>query len=96
MGTEGEHMLGVNTRLRWVGYFQRKDRENVGRRMLRMALHGRRSRGRPERRFMDVVKEDVEVAGVRGCRGQMQRTEEMEEEDSLREQLEEEHLSIIP
>lgn len=41
---------------------------------------------------MDVVKEGVEVAGEK----RMQRTEEMEEEDSLREQLEEEHWSIIP
>lgn len=63
--TEGEHMLGVTTRLRWVGHFQRKDRENVGGRMLRMELHGRRSKGRTERRFMDEVKEGMEVAGVR-------------------------------
>lgn len=58
-------MLGVNTRLRWAGYFQRKDRENVGRRMLRTDLRGRRAQIRPERRFMDVVKERVEVTGVR-------------------------------
>ena len=31
----------------------------IGRRMLRMELPGERKRGRPKRRFMDVVKEDT-------------------------------------
>ena len=31
----------------------------IGRRMLRMELPGKRKRGRPKRRFMDVVKEDM-------------------------------------
>ena len=31
----------------------------IGRRMLRMELTGKRKRGRPKRRFMDVVKEDM-------------------------------------
>ena len=33
--------------------------------MLEMELPGRRQRGRPERRFMDAVKEDMQVVGVR-------------------------------
>ena len=32
---------------------------DIGRRMLRMELPGKRKRGRPKRRFMDVVKEDM-------------------------------------
>ena len=31
----------------------------IGRRMMRMELPGKRKRGRPKRRFMDVVKEDM-------------------------------------
>ena len=31
----------------------------LGVRMLRMELPGKRKRGRPKRRFMDVVKEDM-------------------------------------
>ena len=31
----------------------------IGRSMLRMELPGKRKRGRPKRRFMDVVKEDM-------------------------------------
>ena len=30
-----------------------------------MELPGRRRRGRPERRFMDAVKEDMQIVGVR-------------------------------
>ncbi|KAF7653604.1 hypothetical protein LDENG_00081120, partial [Lucifuga dentata] len=44
-------------RLRWFGH--------IGRRMLRLELPGRRPRGRPKRRFMDVVKEDMKLVGVR-------------------------------
>ena len=52
------------TRLRWYGHLRRKDDGFIGRRMLRMELPGKRKRGRPKRRFMDVVKEymaEVEV-----------------------------------
>ena len=52
-------------RLRWLGHVQRRDSEYIGRRMLSFELPGRRSRGRPKRRFMDVVKEDMKVVGVR-------------------------------
>ena len=31
---------------------------------LRMELPGRRKRGRPKRKFMDAVKEDMRIAGV--------------------------------
>lgn len=34
-------------------------------RMWQMELPGKRKRGRPQSRFMDVVKEEVETVGVR-------------------------------
>ncbi|KAF7704300.1 hypothetical protein HF521_021372 [Silurus meridionalis] len=40
------------------------EKRHIGRRMLRMELPGSRKRGRPRRRFMDVVKEDMHVVGV--------------------------------
>ena len=43
----------------------RMDSGYIGKRMLEMELPGRRRRGRPKRRFMDVVKEDMQVVGVR-------------------------------
>ena len=42
-----------------VWNIRRTDGGYIGRRMLRMELPGKRKRGRPKRRFMDVVKEDM-------------------------------------
>lgn len=46
-----------------------EDRDCVGRRVLRMELAGGRPRGRPERRFMDEVKDEVSRWDRRECRG---------------------------
>ena len=46
-------------RLRWYGHVRRKYDGYIGRRMLRMELPGKRKRGRPKRRCMDVLKEDM-------------------------------------
>ena len=61
-GTAQVEKFGEKTRearLRWYGHLRRKDDGYIGRRMLRMELPGKRKRGRPKRRFMDVVKEDM-------------------------------------
>ena len=61
-GTAQVGKFGERTRearLRWYGHLRRKDDGYIGRRMLRMELPGKRKRGRPKRRFMDVVKEDM-------------------------------------
>ncbi|KAI5087806.1 hypothetical protein C0J45_22295, partial [Silurus meridionalis] len=52
-------------RLRWFGHVQRRDMNYIGRRMLRMEPQGRMKRGRPRRRFMDVVREDMQVVGMK-------------------------------
>ena len=55
--------LGMKMRegtLRWYGHVMRKDQEYVGRKMMEMELPGKRKRGRPKRRFLDVVKKDME------------------------------------
>ncbi|KAI5085808.1 hypothetical protein C0J45_1025, partial [Silurus meridionalis] len=59
-------------RLRWFGHVQRRNMSYIGRRMMRMEPPGRRKRGRPRRRFMDVVREDMQGSWCkRGrCRGQ--------------------------
>ena len=58
----GEKIRGA--RLRWYGHVRRREAEYVGRRMLEMEVPGRRRRGRPMRRWMDVVREDMERVGV--------------------------------
>ncbi|KAI5621974.1 hypothetical protein C0J50_18358 [Silurus asotus] len=52
-------------RLGWFGHVQRRDMSYIGRRMLRMEPPGRRKRGRPRRRFIDMVREDMQVVGVK-------------------------------
>ncbi|MCJ8736618.1 hypothetical protein PDJAM_G00014560 [Pangasius djambal] len=52
-------------RLRWFGHVQRRESEYIGRRMLDMELPGRRRRGRPKRRYMEVINEDMKLVGAR-------------------------------
>ena len=47
-----ENQERTEARLRWFGHVQRRDSEYVSR---RMKLPGKRRRGRPKRRFMDVM-----------------------------------------
>ncbi|XP_066965444.1 uncharacterized protein [Macrobrachium rosenbergii] len=46
-------------RLQWYGHVMRRDETYVGRRVMEMELPGRRARGTPKRRCMDVVREDL-------------------------------------
>ena len=67
-GTTQTGRLGEKSRearLRWFGHVQRRDSGAIGRRILEMELLGRRRRGSPKRRFMDAVREDIQVVGVR-------------------------------
>ena len=60
--------LGIKMRegrLRWYGDVMRRDQEYVGRKMIEMELPGKRRRGRPKRRFLDVVKEDMGEVGAK-------------------------------
>ena len=51
-------------RLRWYGHVMRRDQEYVGRKTMEMELPRKRRRGRPKRRFLDVVKEDMVEVGA--------------------------------
>ena len=52
-------------RLRWYRHVMRRDKEYVGRKMMEMKLPGKRRRGRPKRRFLDVVKENMREVGAK-------------------------------
>ena len=54
-----------NVRLRWYGRVKRREEDYVGKRMMEMTMPGRRKRGRPRRRWMDLVREDMERVGAR-------------------------------
>ena len=51
-------------RVRWYGHVMRRDQKYVRRKMMEMELPGKRKRGRPKRRFLDVVKEDMREVGA--------------------------------
>ena len=44
-------------RLRWYGHLMRREKEYVGRKMIKMELLGKRKRGKPKKRFLNLVKE---------------------------------------
>ena len=52
-------------RLRWYGHVMRRDQDYVGRKMMEMKLPGKRRRGRPKRKFLDIVKEDIGEVGAK-------------------------------
>ncbi|KAK3574713.1 hypothetical protein QTP86_015385 [Hemibagrus guttatus] len=66
-------------RLRWFGHVQRRESEYIGRRMLDMELPGRRQRGRPKRRYMDGINEDMKLVGPN--------VEDAEDRDKWREMI---------
>ena len=50
-------------RLRLYGDMTRKGETYTGRKVLKIDLTGKRRRGRPRKRYMDVIKEDMEAMG---------------------------------
>ena len=52
-------------RIRWYGHVQRREEGHVTRRTLEMEVEGRRARGRPRRRWMDCVLEDLATKRLR-------------------------------
>ena len=67
-GTVKVERLGMKMRegrLRWYGHVMRRDREYAGRKMMEMELPGKRKRGRPKRRLLDIVKGDIGKVGAK-------------------------------
>ena len=46
-------------RLKWYGHVMRREEHYVGRRAIEMKVHGRKNRGRPKRRWLDKVDDDI-------------------------------------
>ena len=58
----GRQTLECEATLVWT---RKKEEDYVGKRMMEMAVPGRRKGGRPRRRWMDLVREDMERVGAR-------------------------------
>ena len=46
-------------RLRWFGHIVRRDEEVEIKKVFELKIEGRRKRGRPVKRWIDVVEEDM-------------------------------------
>ena len=51
-------------RLKWYGHVMRREEHYVGRRAMVMKVQGIRKRGRPKRRWLDKVKDDIKEKGL--------------------------------
>ena len=51
-------------RLRWFGHVQRRDADNVTRRVTNLAIPGTRRRGRPNKTWHQQIKDDMTAVGV--------------------------------
>ena len=51
-------------RLKWYGHVMRREEHYVGRRAIVLKVQGRRMRGRPKRRWLDKVKDDIKEKGL--------------------------------
>ena len=58
----GEKLRGE--RLRWFGHVKRREESYIGRRMMKIEIPGKRTRGRPRRRWNDNIKEDMKKMDV--------------------------------
>ena len=66
-GTAHVRKLGEKVRearLKWFGHVLGRGTDYIGQRMLKMELPGRRRRGRPKRRYLDTVREDMRAVGL--------------------------------
>ncbi len=47
--------------MRWFGHVKRRGEECVGKIVIKMEAEGERKRGRPRRRWLNCIKEDLKA-----------------------------------
>jgi hypothetical protein len=55
-------------RMAWLGHVMRMDEERTRKRLLEWKPIGRRIRGRPRKRWIEDIEDDIEIMGIRGWR----------------------------
>jgi hypothetical protein len=53
-----------SNRLAWYEHVMRRDESHITKRVMTLNVDGHPSRGRPRKRWMDCVKEDMKIKGV--------------------------------
>ena len=54
------------SRLKWYGHVLRREDENVGKRVMAMEVPGKRRRGRPKRRWLESIRNDLSKRELSG------------------------------
>jgi len=55
-------------RLAWLGHVMRMEGKRIPERVLEWKPTGRRNRGRPRKRWIEDIEEDIRIMGIRGWR----------------------------
>ena len=63
LGIRGLGEKASEQRLRWYGHVKGREEPYIGQRMLAMVPPGKRRSGRPQRRYMDNIREDMRKLG---------------------------------
>jgi len=53
-------------RIAWLGHVMRMDEKRIPKRVLEWKPIGRRIRGRPRKRWVENIEEDIQALGIRG------------------------------
>ena len=53
-------------RMAWLGHVMRMEGKRIPRRVLEWKPTGKRNRGRPRKRWIEGIKEDIQIVGIRG------------------------------
>jgi hypothetical protein len=57
-----------SSRMTWLGHVMRMDEKRTPKRILEWKPIGRRIRGRPWKRWIEDIEDDIQVIGIRGWR----------------------------
>ena len=55
-------------RMAWLGHVMRMEGKRIPKRVLEWKQAGRRNRGRPRKRWIEDIEEDIQIMGMRGWR----------------------------
>ena len=69
----GYYLCGIvrfvnSKRLVWLGHVMRMEGKRIPKRVLEWKTTGRRNRGRPRKRWIEDIEEDIQIMGIKGWR----------------------------